>query len=176
MAGAGGRAESGGTGRNQRRLFLREEIADKNRSLADTVTNAGIVTSRDFAIFQDFGYKGLYDGETARDIAVRKGLAKGQRILDWMDPEELADNIFRAAQTEAKLKREPIDNKTDANRAHFEMGKAIRGFIVEQGGTPPEQLPTPPQSIQQLQREEQQRVRAQRQPSLFPRDTDDTAE
>ena len=160
----------------QKRLLLRGDLADRNRTLADTAAGAGVLSQRDFAIFQDFGYKGLYDGETARDIAARKGLAKGQRILDWMDPEELADNIFRAAQTEAKLKREPIDNKTDANRAHFEMGKAIRGFIVEQGGTPPEQLPTPPQSIQQLQREEQQRVRAQRQPSLFPRDTDDTAE
>ena len=160
----------------QKRLLLRGDLADRNRTLADTAAGAGVLSQRDFAIFQDFGYKGLYDGETARDIAARKGLAKGQHILDWMDPEELADNIFRAAQTEAKLKREPIDNKTDANRAHFEMGKAIRGFIVEQGGTPPEQLPTPPQSIQQLQREEQQRVRAQRQPSLFPRDTDDTAE
>ena len=160
----------------QKRLLLRGDLADRNRTLADTAAGAGVLSQRDFAIFQDFGYKGLYDGETARDIAARKGLAKGQHILDWMDPEELADNIFRAAQTEAKLKREPIDNKTDANRAHFEMGKAIRGFIVEQGGTPPEQLPTPPQSIQQLQREEQQRVRAQRQPSLFPPDTDDTAE
>ena len=160
----------------QKRLLLRGDLADRNRTLADTAAGAGVLSQRDFAIFQDFGYKGLYDGETARDIAARKGLAKGQRILDWMDPEELADNIFRAAQTEAKLKREPIDNKTDANRAHFEMGKAIRGFIVEQGGTPPEQLPTPPQSIQQLQREEQQRVRAQRQPSLFPPDADDAAE
>lgn len=160
----------------QKRLLLRGDLADRNRTLADAAADAGVLSQRDFAIFQDFGYKGLYGGETARDIAARKGLAKGQHILDWMDPEELADNIFRAAQTEAKLKREPIDNKTDANRAHFEMGKAIRGFIVEHGGTPPEQLPTPPQSIQQLQREEQQRVRAQRQPSLFPPDTDDAAE
>lgn len=160
----------------QKRLLLRGDLADRNRTLADAAADAGVLSQRDFAIFQDFGYKGLYGGETARDIAARKGLAKGQHILDWMDPEELADNIFRAAQTEAKLKREPIDNKTDANRAHFEMGKAIRGFIVEQGGTPPERLPTPPQSIQQLQREEQQRVRAQRQPSLFPPDADDAAE
>ncbi len=160
----------------QKRLLLRGDLADRNRTLADTAVGAGVLSQRDFAIFQDFGYKGLYGGETARDIAARKGLAKGQRILDWMDPEELADNIFRAAQTEAKLKREPIDNKTDANRAHFEMGKAIRGFIVEQGGTPPEQLPTPSQSIQQLQGEEQQRVKAQRQPSLFSPDTDDAAE
>lgn len=160
----------------QKRLLLRGDLADRNRTLADAAAGAGVLSQRDFAILQDFGYKGLYGGETARDIAARKGLAKGQRIPDWMDPEELADNIFRAAQTEAKLKREPIDNKTDANRAHFEMGKAIRGFIVEQGGTPPEQLPTPQQSVQQLERQEQQRVRAQRQPSLFPPDAGDIDE
>lgn len=157
---------------NQRRLFLRGEIAEKNRTLADTVTGAGIISQRDFAVFQDFGYKGLYNGETARDIAARKGLEKGQRILDHMGGEELADNWFRITQAEAKIRREGVDNKTDANRAHFSMGQAVRGFILEQGGTPPEELPTPEQSIQQLERAEQQRIAAQRQPSLFPTDND----
>lgn len=157
---------------NQRRLFLRGEVAEKNRSLADTVTGAGIVTSRDFAIFQDFGYKGLYNGETARDIAARKGLARGQRILDHMNSEELAANWFRVTQAEAKIRREGVDNKGDANRVHFHMGKAVRSFILEQGGTPPEELPTPELSIQQLERAEQQRLAARRQPPLFPADTD----
>ena len=153
---------------NQRRLFLRGEVAEKNRSLADTVTGAGIVTSRDFAIFQDFGYKGLYNGETARDIAARKGLARGQRILDYMESEELAANGFRITQAEAKIRREGVDNKGDANRAHYHMGQAVRGFILEQGGTPPEELPTPELSIQQLERAEQQRLAARRQPPSFP--------
>ena len=147
---------------NHRRLFLRGEVAEKNRSLADTVTGAGIVTSRDFAIFQDFGYKGLYNGETARDIAARKGLARGQRILDYMESEELAANWFRVTQAEAKIRREGVDNKGDANRVHFHMGKAVRSFILEQGGTPPEELPTPELSIQQLERAEQQRLAARR--------------
>jgi DNA-damage-inducible protein D len=157
---------------NQRRLILRGEIAEKNRSLADTVTGAGIITSRDFAIFQDFGYKGLYNGEPARDIAARKGLARGQRILDYMESEELAANWFRVTQAEAKIRREGVDNKGDANRVHFHMGKAVRSFILEQGGTPPEELPTPELSIQQLERAEQQRLAARRQLSLFPADTD----
>jgi DNA-damage-inducible protein D len=103
---------------NHRRLFLREEIAEKNRSLADTVTGAGIISQRDFAIFQDFGYKGLYNGETAHDIAARKGLARGQRILDHMVSEELAANWFRITQAEAKMRRDGVDNKADANRTH----------------------------------------------------------
>ena len=157
---------------NQRRLFLRGEVAEKNRSLADTVTGAGIVTSRDFAIFQDFGYKGLYNGETARDIAARKGLARGQRILDHMNSEELAANWFRVTQAEAMMRREGVDNKADANRAHYTVGKKVRETIADLGGTMPEELPTPELSIQQLERAEQQRLAAQRQPPLFPADPD----
>ena len=157
---------------NQRRLFLRGEVAEKNRSLADTVTGAGIVTSRDFAIFQDFGYKGLYNGETARDIAVRKGLARGQRILDHMNSEELAANWFRVTQAEAMMRREGVDNKADANRAHYTVGKKVCETIADLGGTMPEELPTPELSIQQLERAEQQRLAAQRQPPLFPADPD----
>ena len=94
-----------------------------------------------------------------------------------MTSDELAANQFRASLTQQKLRNDPtISGQDAANRTHHQMGADVRQFIIEHGGTPPEQLPTPPQSIQQLQREEQQRVRAQRQPSLFPRDTDDTAE
>jgi DNA-damage-inducible protein D len=150
----------------QRAIFLRGQVADRNISLADAAAAVG-VTSRDFAVFQDHGYRGLYAGETARDIAARKGLKRGQAILDWMGPDELAANLFRASQTEQKLRREPIQGKTEANQTHFEVGRAVRGFIIGQRNTPPEQLPTPTQSIQQLQRQEQQRLAAERQPSLF---------
>lgn len=95
----------------QKAIFLRGQIADRNVSLADAASAVGVVTKRDFAIFQDHGYRGLYAGETARDIATRKGLAKGQQILDWMGPDELAANLFRASQTEQKLRREPIHGK-----------------------------------------------------------------
>lgn len=153
---------------NQRRLLLRGEIAEKNRSLAGTVSAAGIVTSRDFAIFQDYGYMGLYNGEKARDIAARKGLARNQRILDHMGSEELAANWFRITQAEAKLKRESVDNKADANAAHYAVGRKVRETIADLGGTMPEDLPTPEQSIQQIERAEQQRVAARHQPPLFP--------
>jgi DNA-damage-inducible protein D len=152
---------------HQRRLLLRGEIAEKNRSLADTVSAAGVVTRSDFAIFQDFGYRGLYNGEKARDIAARKGLAKGQHILDHMESEELAANWFRITQTEAKIRREEIDNKHDANSAHYVVGKKVRETIADLGGTMPEDLPTPEQSIQQIERAEQERIQAERQPQLL---------
>ncbi|HLZ23136.1 MAG TPA: hypothetical protein VKQ30_13530 [Ktedonobacterales bacterium] len=143
-------------------------MADRNHSLAEAAETVGVVTNRDFAFFQDFGYLGLYNGERARDIAKRKGLAKGQAILDWMGPDELAANLFRASQTEQKLRREPIQGKAQANQTHFAVGRAVRSFIIEQGNMPPEQLPTPEVSIQELQRREHKRIEAERQPSLFP--------
>jgi DNA-damage-inducible protein D len=98
---------------------------------------------------------GLYGGFKAKDIHARKELKKNQHILDHIGSEELADNIFRAAQTDAKLRRKHIKGKAKANRAHLEVGKKVRQTIVELGGTLPEDLPTPAKSIQQLQREEQ---------------------
>jgi DNA-damage-inducible protein D len=157
---------------SQKRLLLRGEVAEKNRGLADTVSAAGIVTSRDFAIFQDFGYMGLYNGEKARDIAARKGLVRNQHILDHMGSEELAANWFRITQAEAKIKREDIDNKPDANAAHFAVGKKVRETIADLGGTMPEDLPTPEQSIQQIEHAEQQRIAAERQQPLFPTGVD----
>lgn len=87
-----------------------------------------------------------------------------------MGPDELTANLFRASQNEQKLRREPIEGKTQANRTHYEVGKAVRSFIIEQGNPPPEELPTPEVSIQELQRREQKRIEAERQPSLFPDD------
>lgn len=89
-----------GTTPEQRAIFLRGQMADRNLTLADAAANVGVVTTRDFAVFQDHGYRGLYAGETARDIAARKELKRGQSILDWMGPDELAANLFRASQTE----------------------------------------------------------------------------
>lgn len=135
----------------QKAIFLRGQMADRNISLADAASAIGVVTKRDFAIFQDHGYRGLYGGETARDIAARKGLAKGQQILDWMNADELAANLFRASQTEQKLRREPIEGRTEANQTHHKVGKAVRAFIIEQGNLPPEELPTPEINIQEMQ-------------------------
>jgi DNA-damage-inducible protein D len=154
----------------QRAIFLRGQMADRNTSLADVAAVSGVVTKRDFAVFQDHGYRGLYGGESAKDIAARKGLRKGQGILDWMGPDELAANLFRASVTEQRLRNDPVDTKDQANQVHHRMGADVREFIIEHGGTAPEKLPTPEVSIQELQRREQKRIEAERQPSLFPED------
>ena len=132
--------------------------------------SAGVVKARDFAIFQDAGYRGLSNGETARMIAQRKGLAKGQKILDSMGSEELAANWFRITQTEAKLRRdaaEGITGKDAANATHHAVGRKVRETIAELGGTMPEDLPTPATSIKDVNEAEQQRLERERQPSLF---------
>ncbi len=140
---------------NQKRLAIREEIKHHNSSLADAAHEAGVVKPLDYAIFQNCGYMGLYGGLKAADIRARKGLKKSQDILDHMGSTELAANLFRATQTEEKLRREHIQGKTAANQTHFEVGKKVRQTIEELGGTMPEDLPTPEKSIQQLQREQE---------------------
>jgi DNA-damage-inducible protein D len=157
----------------QRRIYTRHELAQQNRELAATAQGAGVLTPRDFAVFQDHGYRGLYAGETARDIAARKGLASGEPILDWMGSEELAANLFRSTQAEAKLRREGITGKDAANRAHHDVGAAVRRFITDElGGTPPEELPTPAEGIRQLEARERKRIEEaqdrEARPSLFP--------
>lgn len=125
----------------EKRLFLREEMAKHNSQLADAAKGAGIIEPRDYAIFQNFGYQGLYGGLGAQEIHARKGLKKSQKILDHMGSTELAANLFRATQTEEKLRRENIKGKLRANKTHFEVGQKVRETIKELGGTMPEDLP-----------------------------------
>ena len=126
----------------EKRLFLRQQMKEHNRYLASAAKEAGVVKSLDYAIFQDHGYKGLYGGLGQVDIHRRKGLKKGQKILDHMGSTELAANLFRATQTEDKLRRENIKGKDKANQTHFEVGKKVRQTIKELGGTMPESLPS----------------------------------
>jgi DNA-damage-inducible protein D len=127
---------------DERRLLLRREMALHNVKLAGTARVAGVVEPRDYAIFQNHGYMGLYGGLTAQDIHERKRLRKGQTILDHMGSTELAANLFRATQTEDKLRRDRVSGKEQANRTHFEVGAKVRQTIRELGGTMPEKLPT----------------------------------
>jgi DNA-damage-inducible protein D len=127
---------------DERRLFLRNQLKVHNKQLAGVAKNAGVVAPVDYAIFQDHGYKGLYGGLASRDIHARKGLKKGQQILDHMGNTELAANLFRATQTEEKLKRDEVKAKLAANRTHYEVGTKVRKTIEEIGGTMPEDLPT----------------------------------
>ena len=144
---------------DEKRLAIRRQMAEHNKKLVAAAKDAGVETSYDYAKFQNYGYMGLYGGLTAQDIHDRKGLKKSQQILDHMGYEELAANLFRATQTEAKLKREHIQGKDKANVAHHEVGAKVRETIKELGGTMPEDLPTPGKSIQQIEREEKKKFK-----------------
>lgn len=134
----------------QRRLAIRSELRSHNSQLADAAKDAGVIEPRDYAIFQNHGYIGLYGGLGAQDIHARKGLKKGEQILDHMGSTELAANLFRATQAEDKLRREKITGKDKANKAHREVGAKVRQTIKELGGTMPEELPKE-ESIKKLE-------------------------
>lgn len=133
------------------RLKLRHEMKTHNKQLAEAANQAGVVQPLDYAIFQNHGYKGLYGGLDKNAIHKKKGLKKSQDILDHMGSTELAANLFRATQTQEKLQREHIKGKLQANKTHYEVGQKIRQTIKELGGTMPEDLPTPSESIKQLE-------------------------
>lgn len=126
---------------DEKRLFLRNELAKHNTQLAAAAKDAGVIEPVDYAIFQNHGYIGLYGGMDAKAIHKHKGLKKSQQILDHMGSTELAANLFRATQTEEKLRRENIKGKTKANKTHYEVGKKVRETIQELGGEMPENLP-----------------------------------
>ncbi len=135
---------------DEKRLFLRNELTEHNKHLVETAQQAGVETTLDFAIFQNHGYKGLYGGLDQKAIHERKKLKKSQKILDHMGSTELAANLFRATQTEEKLRRDEVDTKQLANQTHYEVGQKVRQTIKELVGTMPEALPSPEKSIQQL--------------------------
>lgn len=137
---------------DEKRLAIRKELAEHNKYLAAAARDAGVETPLDYAIFQDHGYKGLYGGLGAKDIHTRKGLKKSHKILDYMGSTELAANLFRATQAEEKLRRDNIQGKQKANRTHFEVGQKVRQTISELGGTMPENLPTPKNGVQQIEK------------------------
>lgn len=126
---------------DEKRLYLRNELIKHNTQLADAAKDAGVIEQRDHAIFQNYGYMGLYGGLGAKDIHARKQLKNSQKILDHMGSTELAANLFRATQTEEKLRRERITGKVKANRTHYDVGAKVRQTIKELGGTMPEDLP-----------------------------------
>ena len=135
---------------DEKRLYRRNQARKGNYNLNQTAVKSGV---KDLAIFHNAGYKGLYNGETADDIFKRKKLRYREDILDNMGSEELADNIFRIAQTDAKLKRDKVDNEYTANSVHYEVGKEVRDSIKRLGGTMPEDLPTPDKSLKELEKD-----------------------
>lgn len=142
----------------EKRLFLRNELKKHNSNLAEAAKNAGVIENIDYAIFQNHGYMGLYGGLDAKKIHAQKGLKKSQHILDHMGSTELAANLFRATQTEEKLKRDNIKGKTNANKTHLEVGKKVRQTIKELGGTMPENLPVE-DSIKKIETKEKRQIK-----------------
>ena len=137
------------------RLACRNSGYDPEDHFADVGKMAE--TPREYAIFQNKGYQGLYGGLGAKEIHARKGLGRNQKILDHMGSTELAANLFRATQTDEKLRREKVQGKQAAYDTHYEVGRKVRQTIRELGGTMPEDLPTPEKSIAQIEREQDQR-------------------
>ncbi len=140
---------------DEKRFYQRDLTKKGNYSLNQAAKNAGV---KNFDKFHNFGYKGLYNGETADDIVKRKKLRYREDILDNMGSEELAANLFRITQTEAKLKRDNIKTENNANQAHYTIGKNIREVIEKNGGTMPEDLPTPKKSLKELEKEKKNKL------------------
>lgn len=149
------------TTEEEKRLFLRNELKQHNLKLASTAKIAGVISSFDYATFQNHGYIGLYGGLGAKAIHAKKGLKKSQQILDHMGSTELAANLFRATQTEEKLHRDKIKGKENANKTHFEVGKKVRQTIKELGGSMPEILPTE-KSIKSIENNEKMKINSQK--------------
>lgn len=143
---------------DRKRLAIRNEMIAHNKSLAEAAQMAGITEPREYAIFQNKGYQGLYGGLSMKEIHTRKGLKSSQKILDHMGSTELAANLFRATQTDEKLRKENINGKEAANQVHYEVGKKVRQTIKDLGGTMPEDLPTPAKSIKQIEKEQQKKL------------------
>jgi DNA-damage-inducible protein D len=143
------------------RLLLRAEMKKHNKNLAGVAKQAGVIQPVDYAIFMDHGYRGLYGGLGMRDIHERKRLKDKEHVLDHMGSTELAANLFRATQTEEKLRRENVRNKDQANRIHNEVGRKVRQTIHELGGTMPETLPVA-ESIKKVESREKKRLNAER--------------
>lgn len=142
---------------DEKRLYTRKNVKDKNKYLFDTAKLAGV---KNYGKFNNYGYRGLYNGETASDIAKRKGISEKEDILDYMSSTELAANLFRITQTDEVLKNKKIDNEEDACKTHHNVGQAVRQTIKRIGGTMPEDLPTPSMSAKQIEKEKNKQVKA----------------
>lgn len=134
---------------DDKRLYTRKNVKDKNKYLFNTAKLAGV---KNYGKFNNYGYRGLYNGETAKDIANRKKISEKEDILDYMSSTELAANLFRITQTDEVLKNKNINNEDDACKTHHKVGQAVRQTIKKIGGTMPEDLPTPNKSAKEIEK------------------------
>ena len=134
---------------DEKRFYQRNLTKKGNYSLNQTAKKAGV---KNFDRFHNYGYRGLYNGESADDIAKRKGLRYREDILDNMCSDELATNLFRISQTEQKIKKDNVVGESNANSVHYDIGRNIRDVIIKNGGILPERLPTPKRSLKELEK------------------------
>ena len=144
---------------DNKRLVIRGDIKQWNQMLVETAHNAGVITNEEYAKFQNAGYMGLYGGLTVEGIHKRKNLKDKAKILDFMGSEELGANIFRITQTEAKLRKDKVNNADDATETHYNVAKKVRHTIKELGATMPEDLPTPEKSITEIEKEQLRKLK-----------------
>ena len=147
---------------DNKRLVIRGDIKQWNQMLAEAAHNAGVISDEEFAQFQNAGYMGLYGGETVQDIHTRKRLAPKQKILDYMNSQELIANLFRISLAEEKIRNEQIQGTSAATIAHNQVGQEVRETIKRVGGVLPENQPTPNKSIEEVQREQLKKLKSQK--------------
>jgi DNA-damage-inducible protein D len=145
---------------DNKRLVIRGDVKQWNQMLAETAHNAGVITDDEFAQFQNAGYMGLYGGETVKDIHTRKGLSPQQKILDFMNSQELIANLFRISLAEEKIRNEKIQGVENATITHNRVGQEVRKTIARVNGVLPENQPTPTKSIEAVQREQLKKLKA----------------
>ena len=144
---------------DNKRLVIRGDIKQWNQMLLEAAHNAGVITNQEYAEFQNAGYMGLYGGLTVEDIHKKKKLKENEKILDFMGSTELIANLFRISQTEEKLKKDEVHTCRKAIATHHEVGSKVRKAIKDIGGTMPEDLPTPDNSIKQIEKEQLKRLK-----------------
>ena len=147
---------------DNKRLVVRGDVKQWNQMLAEAAHNAGVITEAEFAEFQNSGYMGLYGGETVADIHKRKNLHPKEKILDFMNSQELIANLFRISLAEEKIRLENIQGTDEANEAHNQVGQEVRNTIKRVNGVLPENQPTPSKSIEEIQKEQLKRLKAQK--------------
>ena len=147
---------------DNKRLVIRGDIKQWNQMLAEAAHNAGVISDEEFAQFQNAGYMGLYGGETVQDIHTRKRLAPKQKILDYMNSQELIANLFRISLAEEKIRKEQIQGADTATATHHQVGYEVRQTIERVGGVLPENQPTPNKSIEEIQKEQLKKLKSQK--------------
>jgi len=147
---------------DNKRLVIRGDIKQWNQMLAEAAHNAGVISDEEFAQFQNAGYMGLYGGETVQDIHTRKHLAPKQKILDYMNSQELIANLFRISLAEEKIRKEQIQGTDVATASHHQVGYEVRQAIERVGGVLPENQPTPNKSIEEIQKEQLKKLKSQK--------------